>query len=256
MQLKNISFEPPQLDIFLQFFDKMQIFEGKKKKRAANITQPVVLWSIIWQTLCCKIFASHSQPGEQKSPTRHSCLVWGIQPGHPVLAVWFGSCSSAPDNRSLQRRVVLKQLPPLGTVSTVSILTVPTCSCHPGEMQDGPEDFTSDPTCGFFPPKQSCAGRNSLERTHTAFQGPALILQSSHQKAVGRTGLFQSSRVCLGRGLQTHSASQGVSAEGRKAPSPSHWRINSSKMLSKSPRSLLHTKFMCSGANNLGNGLA
>lgn len=42
MQLKSISFESPQLDIFLQFFDKMQIFEGKKK-RTANIIQPVFL---------------------------------------------------------------------------------------------------------------------------------------------------------------------------------------------------------------------
>lgn len=38
MLLKSISFESLQLDIFLQFFDKMQIFEEKKKKEQQTLS--------------------------------------------------------------------------------------------------------------------------------------------------------------------------------------------------------------------------
>lgn len=110
--MKSIAFESPQSDGFLQFFDKMQVFEGGKKT-TANIIQPVVLWSAIWWALCCEVLASHS--------------------------AW------------------------------------------------------------------------STEITNST---------------------------------------EGVSAEGRKVPSPSNWRTTTSKMWSKSPKILLQTKLMCSGTIN------
>lgn len=216
IQLKSISFEPLQLDIFFTvFWQNADFWRGKKKKkRAANIIQPVVLWSIIWQTLCCKVFASHSQPGEQKSPTRHSCLVWGIQPGHPVLAVWFGSCSSAPDNRFLQRKVVLKQLPPLGTVSTVSILTVPRVPAIRGKCRISQRISPLIPLVDFSPPSRAVQAETAWREPTLPSKGQLWYSNSHTKRLLGGQGFStapgsawagdskhtQHPRVCLLKG--------------------------------------------------------
>lgn len=94
MQLKNISFEPPQLDIFLQFFDKMQIFEGKKKKKKSSKHYPASclvkyhLTDSVLQNLCKSLSAWRTEiPNSTQlpglgDPAWASCagsLVWILQ---------------------------------------------------------------------------------------------------------------------------------------------------------------------------------
>lgn len=92
MQLKSISFESPQLDIFLQFFDKVLIFEGRKKEQQTLSSQ--LSCEISSDRLCAEKSSQATlileNRNHQLDPAAAPVPALG-EPGHSVLAVCFGS---------------------------------------------------------------------------------------------------------------------------------------------------------------------
>lgn len=68
------------LIFFTVFWQNADFWRGKKKKRTANIIQPVVLWSVIWQTVLqspCKPVSAWRAEVANSTQLQHQCLVWG-----------------------------------------------------------------------------------------------------------------------------------------------------------------------------------
>lgn len=95
-------------------------------------------------------------------------------------------------------------------------------------MQDQLEDFTSSPTRGFSPPKTAVRSRTAWRETTLPSKSQLWYPFLTPKGCVGRQG-FSTAPGSAWTGSSKHSASQGASAEGRKAPSPSNWRPNASK---------------------------
>lgn len=156
MLLKSISFESLQLDIFYSFLTKCRFLKEKKKKEQQTLSSQLsckmssdrfCAAKSLQATLSLENRNHQSNPAAAPVPALGQ--TWAFHAGSLVLILQLCPRQEiSPKDGGAEAAASTRHC-----VNNLNINSS-TCSCHPGEMQDQPEDFTSNPTCGFVPPNR------------------------------------------------------------------------------------------------------
>lgn len=108
------------LIFFTVFWQNAHFWREKKKKNSKHYPASCLVKCHLTDCAAKSLQATVSLESRSRQLNPAAAPVPGLgEPWHSMLAAWLGSCSFPPDNRFLQRRMVLELLPPSGSVSTV-----------------------------------------------------------------------------------------------------------------------------------------